>query len=471
MFNNHANYSIVVNGVDRVVYGKSLNSLLAKGHSLQTVQNFRPIQLGGSALSGGADDASTVAADDAATAATDTTAAKVAAYRGYVTAYTNKYGQLPDGDIVISITGLHRDNLWKARTKDQMSFVPDGELLVVDGRNIAVVAATQQEEGDLESKNFDASGDLARLLTAAENAKLPTTTAYTVASVGSTSTQIIFNQNSSSADVAAGTDTPCDATLIQLKALLESVPNEEGRTLVIIGSAGYAMSKDSGMCFANTLGLLSNSIYDNMVDRVVGGTGDNVKAQLFILRLTRLHRVGGYKFVLAIVPRGVPEMPQGGSHSKQRILDAFNSVPSRRIVVIEVSGKQTKIFESSLSVVGDKPTTDADFCASINERKVPDLKDKEKTYGSGELFESVRPMPTPTPLPPPSDLAFLLAESVQRPAATKTGATLEVKGIGGVKTTYWVPVSVPVGSSVYITVAGNRATIVKNKKYTVSANP
>jgi hypothetical protein len=87
-------------------------------------------------------------------------------------------------------------------------------------------------------------------------------------------------------------------------------------------------------------------------------------------------------YTLAIVPRGDKTMPQGGSHSKQRVLEHF--LDYKDVVVIEVSGKQTKKFElpaeSGCSVIESSEK----ICKCIKETKIVD--ENGKTHGSQVVF-------------------------------------------------------------------------------------
>jgi hypothetical protein len=74
-------------------------------------------------------------------------------------------------------------------------------------------------------------------------------------------------------------------------------------------------------------------------------------------------------------------MPQGGSHSKHRVFENF--LDDEDVMVIEVSGKQTKKFElpkDSCSTV-DSPEK---ICKCIKETKIVD--ENGKTYGSQRVF-------------------------------------------------------------------------------------
>jgi hypothetical protein len=74
-------------------------------------------------------------------------------------------------------------------------------------------------------------------------------------------------------------------------------------------------------------------------------------------------------------------MPQGGSHSKQRALDHYRS--GDVVVIIEVSGKQTKRFEVQKNLCTADDTSEH-ICKNIKETKITDAGGK--TYGSGVVF-------------------------------------------------------------------------------------
>jgi hypothetical protein len=102
----------------------------------------------------------------------------------------------------------------------------------------------------------------------------------------------------------------------------------------------------------------------------------------FIAKMVELHEEGDYNYNLAIVPRGNNTMPQGGSHSKQRVLEHL--LNARNVALIEVSGKQTKKFEYA----GDFTEDDREgICKNIKEQKITDANGK--SHGSGVMFVRV----------------------------------------------------------------------------------
>jgi hypothetical protein len=102
----------------------------------------------------------------------------------------------------------------------------------------------------------------------------------------------------------------------------------------------------------------------------------------FIEKLVELHEQGKYDYTLAVVPRGNKAMPQGGSHSKQYVLEHL--LNKRNVALIEVSGKQSKKFEYS----GDFTEDDREgICKHIKETKITD--ENGKSHGSGTVFVRV----------------------------------------------------------------------------------
>jgi hypothetical protein len=148
--------------------------------------------------------------------------------------------------------------------------------------------------------------------------------------------------------------------------------------LVIMNSAGYGVDEKAGIVY-NDNKVEYETIRKNIVERTVGGTGNNEAAMRFIAKLVELHEEGDYSYVLAVVPRGNKSMPQGGSHSKQRVLEHL--LNKRNVALIEVSGKQTKRFEYA----GDFTEDDREgICKNIKETKVMDANGK--SHGSGVVF-------------------------------------------------------------------------------------
>ncbi len=141
-----------------------------------------------------------------------------------------------------------------------------------------------------------------------------------------------------------------------------------------MNAIGYAIRVDAGV-------VMSDNAAENIVERTVGGTGNNANAMLLVEQLLNIHKRIGYKFTLAFVPRGDPTMPQGGSHSKQRLVDAIRSL--KPVTVIEISGKQTKKFYIDAKDNLDRLSTE-ELCKLIKETKVVDYSGK--TYGSGDIF-------------------------------------------------------------------------------------
>jgi hypothetical protein len=152
--------------------------------------------------------------------------------------------------------------------------------------------------------------------------------------------------------------------------------------MVVMNSAGYAIRMDAGVVY-NENQSEDDTITPNIAPRVVGGSGDNGNAMNFMRKLVAQHKAGGYKFILAIVPRGDPLMPQGGSHTNQRILEAARH--GFNITVIEVSGKQTKVFE--LMDGGARDYSAESICGRIKNKKI--VTGEGNTHGSGVVFKGI----------------------------------------------------------------------------------
>ena len=353
---------------------------------------------------------------------------KAQLYREIVTKYEDMYGNLPDnGDkpLLINITGPLRKKLYendRLYDKDVLymniaaiifavifapnlmtfilmmsmsmsicflysdiyfdySNVFDGEYIDIDGRMIGVVIPTQEEEGELETRNFDEINDRRKLREALVRAGLDGDANVVVASVGSTTTQFIYGQTyTKNNEVNVGVDNPLD---YEITELLDTPKLGYDDIMVVMNSAGYALRLDAGVLY-NDNQSNTDTITSNIVDRVVGGSGDNTDAKNFVHKLIARHKEGNYKYTLVLIPRGDPAMPQGGSHTRQRILEAARH--GFNITVIEVSGKQTKIFE--LMDDGDVKDYSAEsICGRIKNKKI--LTKEGKTYGSGVVFEGI----------------------------------------------------------------------------------
>jgi hypothetical protein len=259
----------------------------------------------------------------------------------------------------------------------------DGEYIDIDGYMIGVVIPTQEEEGELETRNFDETNDGRKLREALLRAGLDGDAKVAVASVGSTTTQFIYGQeNTNTNEIEVGVDHPLDNEIIEL---LDAVDLDENGILVIMNSAGYAVRTDAGVLY-NDNQSKTDTITPEIVDRVVGGSGDNSNAQKFAHKLIKVHKEikghkkGKRKYTLVLIPRGDLAMPQGGSHTHQRMLEAARH--GFNITVIEVSGKQTKIFELMDGNVKDYSAES--ICGRIKNKKV--LTKEGKTYGSGVVF-------------------------------------------------------------------------------------
>ena len=254
----------------------------------------------------------------------------------------------------------------------------DGAFVNINGVNVGVVVPSQKEEGKLEERNFVETRDMEKLLAAMEKAGLPNCDGKTVWSIGSTSAQLISGQKySRNTAIELGIDNVTDEKLI---ALLNTHKNKG--IMFAMNSAGYGVDGDAGVVF-NDNARKEDKISLRIVPRTVGGTGSNEGAMKFVRRLVELHKQGDYPFILAIIPRGDKSMPQGGSHSKQRMVDHIRRTNGRPVRVIEVSGKQTKEFTIEDDCELDSYST-GKLCGLIKERKM--MAANGKTYGSVVVF-------------------------------------------------------------------------------------
>ena len=345
---------------------------------------------------------------------------KTQLYRTVIAKYEETYGTLPDtGDkpLLINITGPLRNDLYKnnqiydkyvvlAAMGFALIFVPtiitlilmcsicvmyfkidvdysnvfDGEFIDIEGRMIGVVMPTQEEEGELETRNFDETDDGRKLREALMRAGLDGDAKVAVASVGSSTTQFIYGQAfTDTNEIEVGVDNQLDAEITEL---LDKPKLGYDDILVIMNSACYAFSVDAGALY-NDNQLESDTITHEIVPRVVGGSGDNTNAMNFAKKVVAKHKKGQYKYTLVFIPRGDPTMPQGGSHTHQRILEAARH--GFNITVLEVSGKQTKLFELMDGNVKDYSAES--ICGRIKNKKM--VTSEGKTYGSGIVFKGI----------------------------------------------------------------------------------
>jgi hypothetical protein len=264
---------------------------------------------------------------------------------------------------------------------DEMPDAFDGVIIDVDGRQIGVVIPTQMEEGQLESQNFRDTHDRERLLKGLNDAKIVyNENEVATWSAGSSSSQCIDGQEIAPfCEFDMGIENWSDKQITEfLNAHVKTLTHDG--VLVIMNSAGYAIRVDAGVVY-NDNKLEYDTITENIVDREVGGTGKNTSAQNFARRVLQLHKQLECNYVLVFVPRGDKAMPQGGSHSKQRVLTYFKA--GEDVTIIEVSGKQSKAFELPRGAC--LPTDDAEhICKNIKEIKITDSLGK--SHGSGAVF-------------------------------------------------------------------------------------
>jgi len=255
----------------------------------------------------------------------------------------------------------------------------DGEIIDVNGKKFGVLAQSQETEGKMESRNFVQTNDRRKLIDQLRKADIVFNENEVVTwSIGSTTGQCIDGLNVAPyTEVEMGIESQDDATI---RAFLEAHRNKlsHNGVLVIMNSAGYGIREDAGIVY-NDNKVEYETIRKNIVPRMVGGTGNNDAAMKFIEKLVELHEQGDYNYNLAVVPRGNKAMPQGGSHSKQRVLEHL--LNARNVALIEVSGKQTKKFEYA----GDFTEDDREgICKNIKETKITDANGK--SYGSLSTF-------------------------------------------------------------------------------------
>lgn len=346
---------------------------------------------------------------------------KIQYYREIVAAHIATYGPLPPNKpILFNITGAFRNNNQFVYNKDIINtavfavcmtllLIPDiastllmmgiclicvkssrfytdyskifnGEFIEIDGQIIGVVMPTQAEEGRLEAANFMEINDGQKQAEAIQRAGLDTSSHVCTVSVGSTTAQFINGQKTNKNEVEVGVDAYSDEAIAEL---LDAQNLKYDDILVVINSAGYAFRVDAGIVY-NDNQMEEDTITHNIEPRVVGGSGDNTNAMNFAKRVVALHKARKCNYILAFVPRGDPTMPQGGSHTNQRILEAARQ--GFPIHVIEVSGKQTKASEL---MDGDAKDYSAEsICGRIKTKKL--LTGEGKTYGSGVVFKDVK---------------------------------------------------------------------------------
>lgn len=253
----------------------------------------------------------------------------------------------------------------------------DGEIIVVNGKKIGVLMQSQETEGKMESRNFVQTNDKRKLINKLNEAGITFNEQEVVTwSIGSTTGQCIDGK-APYTEAEMGIDVPDDATMRAfLKAHAKKLSHNG--VLVLMNSVGYGVDEKAGIVYSDNK-LEYENIRRNTVPRSIGGTGNNEAAMKFISKMVELHEEGDYNYVLAVVPRGDKSMPQGGSHSKQRVLEHI--LCKRNVTVIEVSGKQTKMFELQYGLYDDDLEV---VCRHIKESKITDATGR--SYGSGIVF-------------------------------------------------------------------------------------
>lgn len=252
----------------------------------------------------------------------------------------------------------------------------------INGVSMGVVIMTQKEEGEWESRNFVETNDKRKLINKLNESKLVYDENNVVTwSIGSNTGQCIYGQSLAPFnEVEMGVDMFSDE---DIKKFLDSHSKILGHdsVLVLMNSIGYGVKEDGGIVYSDNT-LEYETILDSLVPRTVGGTGNNAHSMKLVERAAKIHMRNKYDFTLAIVPRGDKTMPQGGSHSKQRVLEHF--LNGEDVIVIEVSGKQTKKFELEADSGCSVMDSSEKICKRIKEIKIVD--DGGKTHGSQTVF-------------------------------------------------------------------------------------
>lgn len=254
------------------------------------------------------------------------------------------------------------------------------KIVNINGREMAVAIPTQEQEGVLEARNFEETKDVQRLYSAL-NLDIKQKKKIVVVSVGSTSSQVIYgHEHITKTEFDMGVDNRNN-----LIDVLDSVTNNGGGCdyVCFMNAIGYGIKVDAGVVVSDNN---VDTVTENITPRTVGGTGNNVAAMTLVQQLLEIHKSGKFDYKIAFVPRGDPTMPQGGSHSKQRLVDAIRSSNGLPVTVIEISGKQTKMFYIDAKDNDwelDSRSTE-ELCKLIKEKKIVD--DNGKTYGSGHIF-------------------------------------------------------------------------------------
>jgi hypothetical protein len=280
------------------------------------------------------------------------------------------------GFIVLSVWVVNKYYL------DDLSTMFNGDILVIDGVSMGVVIMTQKEEGEWESRNFVDTNDKRKLINKLNDAKLVYSEESVVTwSIGSNTGQCIDGQTMAPFnEVDIGVDRFSDEDIEKFLDAHAKILGHDG-VLAFMNSIGYGVKEDGGIVYSDNT-MEHETILNNVVPRQIGATGNNENAMSLVERLAKIHMRNKYDFTLVIVPRGDKTMPQGGSHSKQRVLEHFLNYED--VIVIEVSGKQTKKFElpegSGASVIESSEK----ICKCIKETKIVD--ESGKTHGSQVVF-------------------------------------------------------------------------------------
>jgi len=265
---------------------------------------------------------------------------------------------------------------------DDLTSMFDGEILDIDGIKMGVAIPTQKEEGELESLNFVATNDRRKLITKLNDSKLVYSEDKVVTwSIGSTTSQCIYGQTMTPFnEYEMGVDRFSDEDIEKFLDAHDKIIGHDG-VLAFMNSIGYGV-EEGGIVYSDNT-MEHETILKSIVPRQIGATGNNENAMRLVERFAKIHMRNKYDYTLAIVPRGDKTMPQGGSHSKQRVLEHFLD-DDEDIIIIEVSGKQTKKFELPAGTGVSVIESSEKICKFIKETKIVD--ENGKTHGSQMVF-------------------------------------------------------------------------------------
>ena len=265
---------------------------------------------------------------------------------------------------------------------DNLNSMFDGEIMEIYGVKMGVDIPSHRLEAKRESLNFIEINEKKRLIDKLNECKIIYDDNKVVTwSIGSTTGQCIDGHIMAPfTQVKMGVDGFSDEDLEKFLDAHNKILGHDC-VLALLNSVGYGVNENGGIVYSDNT-MEYDNILGSVVPRTVGGTGNNKNAMKFVTRLAKIHIRRKCDFTLAIVPRGDPTMPQGGSHSKQIVLEHF--LNGEDVAVIEISGKQTKMFELYADTCSDMDSADT-ICKSIKESKI--LDENKKSHGSNTVFE------------------------------------------------------------------------------------